>query len=757
MSRWKRFAWLLVIPVAPIWLVAIVVAFTRQPAELRDRAGSYSQSVRYVDREGGLLREVRADDASRARWIPLEEMGTYARMSMLAAEDRRFYVHAGVDPVAVLRAFASDVWQRRIVSGASTLTMQLARLVRPHPRNLWGKVTEAAFAVRIERALPKDRILEEYMNRAPFGPNLRGLDAASRYYFDKPPRALSLAEAATLAAIPRGPSLYAPTRDEVRVLRRRNRILDRMLAAGVISEEQHRRASDEPLVVRKAKGTFGAPHLVQALMSGRFEGPPPSDGSPVVTTLDRDLQSEAETETLRAVGSLQKKHVTAASVLVLDNATGEVLAYVGSHGFGDAEHGGQNDGVLARRQPGSTLKPFVYGLGMEERELTSVSLLPDLEMHIELPDGVYAPKNYDERFHGPVRLREALANSYNVPAVWVGQQVGAGRLLERLHALGFHSLDQASDYYGPALALGDGEVTLLELTNAYAAIARGGVVKPVRFVRGAPSAASEGTRVMPVEMAAVLTDILRDKGARIASFGERSVLDLPFDVAVKTGTSKGFRDNWTVGFTREVTVGVWAGNFDGSAMSGISGITGAGPLFRSVMDAAMRGRPKGSLAPDPDAVSLRAVDVCPLSGGAPTSACPHAIRDYVPRDRSLDPCTMHESVSGRVVERYPAAFTAWAHAAGREGARGEGKLHLAYPHDGARFAIDPERPRGLQSISVRIEAPRGVEQAALRIDGQLVARTGSPFVVRWPLEQGTHTFVAEANGTSSPPVRVEVD
>ncbi|WP_394849435.1 penicillin-binding protein 1C [Pendulispora brunnea] len=753
----KNIAWLLAIPMAPIWLLAIVVAFTRRPAELVNPAGSYSQSVRYVDREGGLLREVRADDASRARWIPLEEMGTYARMSVLAAEDRRFYLHAGVDPLAVVRAFGSDLWQRRIVSGASTLTMQLARLVRPHPRNLWGKVTEAAFALRIERALSKDRILEEYMNRAPFGPNLRGLDAASRYYFDKPPRALSLAEAATLAAIPRGPSLYAPTRDDGRVLRRRNRILDRMLTAGVITEEQHRRASDEPLVVRKAKGTFGAPHLVQALMSGRLPGgAPPKDGSPIVTTIDRDLQSEAETEALRAIGSLQKKHVTAASVLVLDNATGDVLAYVGSHGFGDAEHGGQNDGVLARRQPGSTLKPFVYGLGMEERDLTSASLLPDLEMRIELPDGVYAPKNYDERFHGPVRLREALANSYNVPAVWVGQQVGPGRLLDRLHALGFGSLDQASDYYGPALALGDGEVTLLELTNAYAAIARGGVMKPVRFVRTLPSAS--GARVMPAEMTAVLTDILRDKNARIASFGERSVLDLPFDVAVKTGTSKGFRDNWTVGFTREVTVGVWAGNFDGSAMSGISGITGAGPLFRSVMEAAMRGRPKGSLAPDPDeSLALRTVEICPLSGGAPTQACPHAIRDYIPRDRTLDPCTMHESVAGRVVERYPAAFTAWAHAAGREGARGEGRLHLTYPHDGARFAIDPERPRGLQSITVRIEAPPGVQQAALRIDGQLVARIGSPFVVRWPLEQGTHTFVAEANGTSSSPVRVEVD
>jgi penicillin-binding protein 1C len=281
-------------------------------------------------------------------------------------------------------------------------------------------------------------------------------------------------------------------------------------------------------------------------------------------------------------------------VVVVENATGDVLAYVGSPDFGDRAHGGQNDGARAKRQPGSTLKPFVYGLAMERVGLTAASVLPDVELHLDVARGEYAPRNYDERFHGPVRLREALANSLNVPAVWTAAKVGDGAVLERLREVGFRSLLESPEYYGPAIALGDGEVTLLELAGAYATLARGGVTRPLRFLKGEEgdlvARAGLERRVMPPEIAAVLGDVLADRNARLASFGERSALELPFDVAAKTGTSKGFRDNWTVGYTREVTVAVWVGNFDGSPMEGVSGITGAAPIFRAVMDAAMRGR-----------------------------------------------------------------------------------------------------------------------------------------------------------------------
>jgi len=272
-------------------------------------------------------------------------------------------------------------------------------------------------------------------------------------------------------------------------------------------------------------------------------------------------------------------------------------------------------------------------------------------------DGVYAPMNYDERFHGPVRLRDALGSSLNVPAVWATEEIGVPEVLGRLRALGL-GLDRGDDWYGPAIALGDGEVTLLELANAYATVARGGTWRPVRAVRGvvrstgrveAATSPGEERRVMPEAVAEVVADVLADPRARVAAFGAESALDLPFDVAAKTGTSKGSRDNWTVGFTREVTVAVWVGNFDGSAMRGTSGISGAAPLFHAAMDAAMRGRePRGLRLADraQHDEALVPVEVCPLSGGRPTHACPHAVREWMPRAarEALRPCEMHETV-----------------------------------------------------------------------------------------------------------------
>ncbi len=781
---WVRRAGL-ALAVAALPVVAVIIAslFTALPSELVG-AGSYSESIEFVDRDGLVLREVRADDATRARWVTLDEVGETAANALLAAEDRRFYGHVGVDPFAVVRAAGSAVLHLRVVSGASTITMQLARLVRPHRRTAFEKFREMALALRIERSLSKRRVLEEYVNRAPFGPSLRGLDAASRYYFDKRPAQLSLAEAATLAAIPRGPDLYAPEKHPERVLRRRDRVLERMYSAGFIDTEARDRAKAEPLTVQARRGSFGAPHFVDALLGGRVGGALDSSGARparVTTTIARSVQAEAETATIAMLKPLAKRHVTAASVVVLDNASGEVLAYVGSPEFGDVEHGGQNDGVRAKRQPGSTLKPFVYGLAMETRGFTPATVLPDVALHLESASGSFAPMNYDERFHGPVRLREALGNSFNVPAVWTANEVGVPRVLERLHDVGFVSLEGSPEFYGPALALGDGEVTLLELTNAYATLARGGVWRPIVYVRevktrvgtSAPEQPREPERrVMPRDVAMMLADILKDKDARLASFGERSVLELPFDVAAKTGTSKGFRDNWTVGFTHEVTVGVWVGNFDGSPMQDVSGITGAGPIFRAVMEAAMRRALSVSAEPAPIGIAEASaafvrVEICPLSGLARTDACPHGVHEWLPREKAHpEACTMHEKVRGHSFEVYPPSYVAWARGAGRDLAPERSSpshvaapaLRVGYPEDGARFVLDPDRARALQKVQLRVEAPGGANDVHLRIDGRLAARVAFPFVVSWPLTVGEHVIVAEAEGLpSSAPVHVFVE
>ncbi len=768
------------------------------PAELRVGA-AMSTSIRFVDRDGKALREVRATDAARASWVALDEVGRLVPLAVLAAEDQRFFEHPGVDPLAVARAAASDVFHARVVSGASTLTMQLARLVRPHRRTLLGKIDESALALRIEASLSKRDILAQYLNRAPFGAGVRGIDAASRYWFDKAPRDLSLAEAATLAAIPRGPAVYAIDRHPDRVLRRRDRILERMGHAGWISHEEAERAEREPLVARPGRGGFGAPHLVEALRAGQGplwpraigETPAQAGVERVETTIDGSLQREIELATGQQVAALGGKHVTAASAVVLDNASGDVLAYVGSPAFGDEASGGQNDGVQALRQPGSTLKPFVYGLAMERLGWTAATLLPDLELRVAVPEGTYMPMNFDERYHGPVRLRDALGSSLNVPAVWTAEQVGTGPVLDRLRDLGFVSLTRSDGWYGPAIVLGDGEVTLLQLASAYAALARGGVFREPRAVKrilraggAADIEPAPERRVMPADVAAVLADVLSDSTARIAAFGERSALDLPFAVAAKTGTSKGSRDNWTVGYTREVTVAVWVGNFDGSPMRGTSGITGAAPLFHAAMEAAMRGRDARPMRiADASGSGLVAVDVCPLSGGRPGARCPHGVREWMPADAAahLEPCTMHVQVavddrnglragptcpaafvSTRTFERYDESMAAWAAAAKRllapeafsplcPGSYGPmaAAMRIGWPRDGARFVLDPERARTGQMLLVRVEAPASAQQVELRVDGRSAGRARAPFVVPWPLARGEHVMVARSDITGS--------
>jgi penicillin-binding protein 1C len=735
---------------------------------------------------------------------------------VLAAEDRHFYSHIGVDLTAVGRATASDLWHRRIVSGASTITMQLARTLRPHKRGLWGKVTEAALAIRIESSLSKDQILEEYLNRVTYGPNLRGYAAASQAYLDTTPESLSVAQGALIAGLPRGPSLYAVTKRPELAKRRRDRILARMADAGMIDEAARDRALAEPLVTALDKPTFGAPHLVRALVTGSaLAAAQPglaealrdrSALSELETTIDPELQRAAESAVTTALASLTDKHVTAGSVVVLDNATGDVLAWVGSPDFYGTAALGQNDGVLALRQPGSSLKPFVYAEAMTRLGWTGATILPDLELHIPLPGGGdYVPHDYDTKLRGPVRLREALGNSLNVPAVYTIHEVGTQAVLDRLRAFGFSSLTEDAEHYGPALALGDGEVRLLDLANAYATLARRGLLRPIRVVSsltrgGVPQelGVASAVRVVDEGVAAMLTDILSDKAARMSAFGDQNALELDFDVAAKTGTSKGYRDNVAVGFTREVTVAVWAGNFDGSPMADVSGITGAGPIFHAVMEAAMTSRARAtahpsslSLREDAERLGLARTAVCALSGEIATPACTHRIHEWLPADgvSHAPPCAVHERIrvdvrnglragpacartvtEERTFERWPALYDAWARRTNRaiapEGsspecpsdtpddasdgdARDPAAPRITYPFDGARFVIDPERPSALQLLDIRVE-PDGTA-VEVRVDGALLPKTRA-----WPLAAGDHTVTARHGSVTSAPVRYTV-
>jgi penicillin-binding protein 1C len=797
-----RVAWLVAgLVFAPIVALIAGAALTPFPADLLETP---SPSVRVEDSSGALLREVRASDGKRARVLDESEIGETLEHAILAAEDRRFYDHRGVDTLAMVRAVATDIVHARIVSGGSTLTMQLARTVRPHPRTLVGKLREMALALRIEWTLPKKRIFELYANDVDFGPNVRGVGAASLAMFGKPPRALSIAEAALLAGLPRGPSAYALGKRTALVHARRDRVLVRMADDGWLSDDELRRATQEPIGLDPDRAAFGAPHFVDAVL--RLDLADLRGASRIETTLDGDLQRAATLATATTIGVLSDRHVTAGAVVVLDNRTGDVLAYVGSPDAFDASRLGANDGARALRQPGSALKPFLYALAIERLGFTAATVLPDVELRVESDDGAdFEPLDYDGHFHGPVRLRDALGGSLNVPAVWTLAHLGVAPFLDRLHALGFASLARSPEDYGTALALGDGEVTLVELANAYATLARGGIHRAPRFVRAVTLATGERrtldvaapARVMSDETVAQITDVLADPRARVASFGEGEALRFPFDVAAKTGTSKGYRDNWAVAYSDAVTVAAWVGNFDGTPMSHVSGITGAGPLMHAVMMAAMRSRAPGALtrpgtlarASSAPAPRFDRVEVCVLSGQRPGHDCHHRVAEWLPHARaaSLETCTMHvrvdidrrnglragpgcdpSHVDHVAFEELPTEYDAWAERASRRSppraysplcpaATLTASVRIDSPRDGDAFLLDPDRLSRLQAIDVRVAAPDGARDVQVRIDGAPVATLTAPYVLSWPLVAGPHEIVALAAGVASEPVRVRVE
>jgi len=778
------------LPLAAVLTLVLCAASEPLPSALSDSSAGISTQV--VDRAGQAIRELRSKDGKLSSRVTLAELSPAVVPALLAAEDARFYRHPGVDPVAMLRAFGQALRQRKLVSGASTLTQQLARAVVARPRTFAGKWRELAIALRIERSLSKAQILEEYLNCVEFGPNLRGIDAASRRYFDKPAAQLDLAEAAALVSIPRGPTLYDPARGTRAVLLRRNRVLDRMVEQGLTSLDAARTAQQEPLRLARSFAQGGAEHLMQALLSGTLA--PELRGERVQrleTTVDSGLQREVAELSRRAARYGEDVGASSVSVIVVENATSEVLAYVGSPDFYAQKALGQNDGVRALRQPGSALKPFVYAAAMARLGMTASTRLPDLELRLPTPEGVYSPRNYDGRYHGPVLLRDALANSLNVPAVYTASRVGPGQVLDALHRAGFESLTESAEHYGAALALGDGEVKLSELAQAYAMLARDGAFLPLRFYRRAELAngaklsrsAPSPKSVIDPRIARVLTDILADDLARAPEFGQGGPLAFPFPVAAKTGTSKGFRDNWTVGFTREVTVAVWAGNFDGTPMTGSTGITGAGPLFHEVMLAAMRGRSPARLL---DHTGLSQVEVCPLSGERAGHSCPHRRREwFTPGSEPGGACEMHEAVAidpqsslragpacrdrvERVFERYPHEYENFARQARRPLAPREFSARcpasatvtassapeLLFPSAEAEFLLDP----GLRSEQeIVLEARGPSERLTFFVDEQPVATMRAPFRLPWRLRVGAHRVrVATPEGVRSELVAFQV-
>jgi penicillin-binding protein 1C len=710
-------------------------------------------SLRILDRNGGLLREVLSDAGGRCRWVSLSEVSPFLIKATVAAEDRFFYFHGGVDLLSTLRAVWQNLNRGRVVSGASTISQQVVRNIYPARRTVWRKLVEAWLALRLERTVSKNAVLVQYLNRISYGNQAAGIEAAARLYFDKPAAQLSLAESAFLAAIPRSPTRLNPYRSMAGLEKRQRDIIRKMAGLGLVSRAEARRALAERLRIEPPGGKFKAPHFCDFILSRIPEERRPGLAA-VVTTLDGNLQDKLEVMLRRYLDAVRDRGVTNGALVVIDNATGEVRSLVGSRDYFDEANDGQVNGALAPRQPGSTLKPFTYALALE-KGLTAATLIEDIPTQFATGDGAYEPQNYDRRFHGPLTLRAALACSYNVPAVALLEAVGPDMLYRRLKALGFSGLSQNPAFYGVGLTLGNGEVNLLELTAAYSALARQGSFLPVRTVLELRDKSGEtivpqptaGASVFSPQVAYVITDILADRDARVPSFGYNTSLSLPFPAAAKTGTSKDYRDNWTVGYTPDYTIGIWVGNFSGRPMHNVSGITGCGPLFRDVMLLLHR-QARWRDFPEPEGIAR--VAVCPVSGELPGDGCPGLVEEvFIRGTEPSAQCSLHRPDWAVETAAAPAVNS------------GPRRFGISFPLDGDIFKLDPVLRPEHQRILLKVVLPPGLAPAKVDwwVNGRKAGEADYPYSLFWRLRPGAFTIKATIRGAGSyesRPVRVVV-
>jgi penicillin-binding protein 1C len=709
-------------------------AHAAAPSFEQVRASCRSSETVLLDRHG---QSVRTDlHARRGAWVPLAQISPALRAAAIASEDQRFLQHAGVDWSAVAGAAIGRA-NAGGTRGASTITMQLAGLLDPDlaltrgGRSVTTKIEQAAAALRIERSWSKDQILEAWLNLVPFRGEQVGVAAMSQALFQKAPSGLNAEESAIAAALLRAPNA-APALVGQRacgVLKAQGRA-DACATAQGFAELTLSRAP----TASADTGDQLAPHFARQLLKTLGKAPPPAT---LRTTLDAGTQRRARDALRQQLAELRDRDVEDGAVIVLDNASGDVLAWVGSSG--ELSQAAAVDAVVAPRQAGSTLKPFLYEQAIEQRWLTAASVLDDAPTRLHTPSGLYIPQNYDHDFKGPVTVRTALGSSLNVPAVRTAVMVSPDRFARRLVALGL-PISRPGDFYGYSIALGSPEVTLLSLANAYRALANGGVVGPPRLQPSADTA--PGTRVMAAAPSFIVADILSDNGARVPTFGLDNALATRYWSAVKTGTSKDMRDNWCVGFSARYTVGVWVGNASGAPMHAVSGVSGAAPVWRAVMDALQRSdiaaEHPGRLT-RPGAHGARAQAL--LADGTPTPP-DGVVAQAISFDGQMEAPRTEWFLAGTETARVTRASPA-----------GTAARLIVSPDDRSVVALDPDIPPAVQRLRFEAVAPAPAG-AAWRLDGK---RLGAAKPLPWSPWPGHHVLeLVDAKGAALDTVSFDV-
>jgi len=732
-------------------------------------------STAVYDRHGDLLRIYTSEDQGGMLRLAVryDELPEHLVAGLTSFEDRRFFQHFGLDPIALLRAVVSNVRAGRVVSGASTITMQVARMLDRKPRTLRAKISEVIRAFQLEWTYSKSEILELYFNLAPYGGNIEGVAAASEIYFGKSVSHLSVDEAATLVAIPNQPNRLRPDKNINALKIRRNTVLQRMKRNKRITQEEYQSAIQLPIHARRRILPMKAPHFTEWLKSMR-------PGQRIYSTLDYSVQRRVERMLSEHLRQYDQDQISNGAVIVLDNERSEIVAYVGSNDFSNQRESGQVDGVRSLRSPGSTLKPFIYALAFESGIIGKTTLLKDIPLNF--PD--WSPENFDGEFQGLVPADLALTSSLNIPPIYLLQKYGLDRFLSFLESAGISSVDNSSGRFGLSAILGGCEVRLLELAGAYAMLARGGKYQSPQMFLESEKTITKTKQLITEEAAYLTSDILTnvvrpdfpELWKDMASAGK---------VSWKTGTSYARRDAWSIGYNQKYTVGVWLGNFDGRGAPELVGGRTAGPLLFKFFDSLSQKNRKWIAQPK----KMGTRRVCALSGKSPTSACTHIRTETaILTSAHQETCDIHEKYHideetgfrlcsrcridrkfrSEVYAVAPSGVGPWLKKSGyswkippshnpdcKHGISGQ-KPTIHKPSSGDHFVLRPGVPARHQEIALHASAEGGRGKIYWFLNGRFVAESQSGTTSMLPPTEGRHELMAVDSEGRKTTVEIEI-
>lgn len=750
--------------------------YINNPIEENEIISLEDRATKIFDKNNILLAVLYPEYGGMHIEIKYEDLSDIVIKSVISSEDKNFFKHNGIDYEAIARAFLSNLKNGRIVSGGSTITQQLAKILNPRERNYKNKFYEAIDALRLEKHLSKEKILTMYLNRVFFGNNCYGIGAAAEVYFKKTVKELDVNEAATLASIIKSGTKFNPYKNEKKLDERRLYVLSRMKENGYIDETTYNDIINKMPEIYKNENVFKAPHFTmyakEALDELKYK-----EVTEVKTTLDYNMQKETMLVIRNSSQSLHSFNVRNISCIILDAKTGAVLTMIGSLNYFDGENAGAVNGTIALRQPGSTLKPFLYAYIFDEGE-SPASVIGDIKTYIPSPGGDYIPENFDRKFRGPVTIRDALANSLNIPAVrWLAKY----KLRDFQNILlksGLSSINKNPDYYGYSLVLGSAEVRLIDLAAAYTIFPNDGVfinnysISHIKKSDGEVIAMPKKNRrrVVSKESAYLITSILSDRNARMGSFRNYRGLVYPFSVAIKTGTSKGSKDAWAIGYTKDYIVGLWLGDFKGSEMINITGGNGAVPILYDIF-AMLNKEQKETKWTKPDTIMKK--EICLISGKLKGEFCKETrMESFSPKNAPDELCDVHKlyikkmedgSIMKKVFINLPNEYKSWMKE--RQIERPENgwvmadeiknseqysapkRLVITSPTANSVYKIDSNLPIEYQKISLTAYIPNDIIKGAIYCNNEIIGNIEDlkNGLLKWRLKYGEYTFRIEAN------------